>query len=102
MLAELRPKILDNRTNDETEEFKQMTLYMQGKIKRALMELEAIKRVANDSRNSDRTSVDFTKEYVKEIVQKTEDLLKGALLKSLVRHPGTHIRECTALECVWT
>ena len=76
MLAELRPKILDNRTNDETEEFKQITLYMQGKIKRALMELEAIKRVANDSRNSDRTSVDFTKEYVKEIVQTTEDLLK--------------------------
>ena len=75
MLAEIRPKILDNRTNDETEEFKQMTLYMQGKIKRALMEPEAIKRVANDSRNSDRTSVDFTKEYVKEIVQKTEDLL---------------------------
>ena len=25
-----------------------------------------------------------------------------ALLKSLDRQPGTHIREYTALECVWT
>ena len=53
-----------------------MTLYMQGKMKISLMELEGIKTAANDSCSSDRTSVDFTKEYVKEIVQKTEDLLK--------------------------
>ena len=77
MLAELRPKILDNRTNDETEEFKKTTSFMRGKMRRALMHLEAIQTMANDSFSSDRTSVDFTKESVKEIVKKTEDLLKG-------------------------
>ena len=77
MLAELRPKILDNRTNDETEEFKQMTLYMQGKMKRALMHLEAIQKMAKDGFSSNRTSVDFTTKSVKETVKPAQDLLKA-------------------------
>ena len=77
MLAELRPKILDNRTKDETEEFKKKTSFMRGKMRRALMHLEAIQTIANDCFSSDCTSVDFTKESVKETVGFTKDLLKG-------------------------
>ena len=76
VLTELRPKILDNSTNEETEEFKKMTFLTKGNMKNALMGLEAIQTIANDCLSSKIKDAEFTKESVKEIFKKAEDVLK--------------------------